>query len=257
MNDVWPCPNGSKSIEGCVDTNTPIESFVLSDGDLLVMRGKTQKHWHHRVPKEKGRGVRLNINFRYVMPGVDAERGQKTYYKYMVYGDTPMNEQPRSWTFDEIMAKRGGMMNFVQRVGLKRKSNAEPHVKGGINKESSKELDATALNGTTKYTDVTSEQAQHDLQSTKSQNESDTQQYLTSSEQGIDQEVFLSLPVNIQNELVSQWKSSQQQQANNDQSINRSRHTNGNATKKQSASKLGKKNRSAEKGTLNSFFAKR
>ncbi|KAL9188809.1 hypothetical protein ACHAXT_007187 [Thalassiosira profunda] len=98
MNNVWPCADGSKSTEGCVDTNTPIQSFELSDGDLLVMRGKTQKHWHHRVPKEKGRGVRLNINFRYVMPGKDAERGQRTYYKYCVYGDCPIDRTPPSWS---------------------------------------------------------------------------------------------------------------------------------------------------------------
>ncbi|KAL7550785.1 hypothetical protein ACHAWF_013998 [Thalassiosira exigua] len=113
MNNVWPCADGSRSTEGCVDAKIPIESFVLGGGDLLLMNKKTRKYWHHRVSKEKGRGVRLNFNFRYVMPGIDAERGQRTYYKYMVYGDFPMDSEPPSWTFNEIMAKRGGIMNFV------------------------------------------------------------------------------------------------------------------------------------------------
>ena len=46
------------------------------------MRGSTQKHWHHRVPKEKGRRPRININFRLILPNQpDTERGQKSYYK--------------------------------------------------------------------------------------------------------------------------------------------------------------------------------
>ena len=204
MNDVWPCADGSKSTEGAVDVNTPIESFVLDDGDLLVMRGKTQKHWHHRVPKEKGRGVRLNINFRYVMPGSDAERGQKTYYKYMVFGDCPTDSQPPSWTFDEIMAKRGGMMNFVQR-GVKRKAvecgNAE---KGDTEEEHSNAI----------------------------------QRYLK-SEQNVDPETFLALPIEIQNELVSQWKSTKQTQP------------------QQSRNNSGPKPKPKKKGTLDSFFAKK
>ncbi len=40
------------------------------------------------MPPEKGRKPRINLNFRYIIPGTpDAERGQHTYYKYMVHGD--------------------------------------------------------------------------------------------------------------------------------------------------------------------------
>ncbi|KAL7536253.1 hypothetical protein ACHAXR_007015 [Thalassiosira sp. AJA248-18] len=233
MNNVWPCADGSKSTEGCVDINTPVESFVLNDGDLLVMRGKTQKHWHHRVPKEKGRRARLNINFRYVMPGLDAESGQRTYYKYMVYGDCPMDSQPRSWTFDEILAKRGGMMNFVQR-GIKRKS-AEVGVK---------KVDGQSAEVPTEV---------RNLKKSIHHADSDTEQYLT-SEQSIDPEVFMSLPIEIQRELVSEWRSQQTTQSTiipnglnaRKKESDRSTPNAGNNTKP-----------SFRKGTLDSFFAKK
>ena len=54
------------------------------------MKGKTQQHWHHRVPVEKAaRGPRININFRYIIPGKDETtvRGVRAFYKYMVSGD--------------------------------------------------------------------------------------------------------------------------------------------------------------------------
>ena len=75
MLDVWPTPGSGG--DG-IDHATPIRSFVLSDADLLVMRGPTQQHWHHRVPKARSRRPRININFRYIVPGTpDAERGQQ------------------------------------------------------------------------------------------------------------------------------------------------------------------------------------
>lgn len=68
-----------------IDHSTARREFSVSNGDLLVMRGDTQKHWHHCVPKARSRRPRININFRYIIPGSpDAERGQQTYYKYMV-----------------------------------------------------------------------------------------------------------------------------------------------------------------------------
>ena len=80
MTNVWPCGG-----DDGVDHSTPRRDFSVSNGDLLVMRGDTQKHWHHRVPKARARRPRININFRYIIPGSpDAERGQQTYYKYMV-----------------------------------------------------------------------------------------------------------------------------------------------------------------------------
>ena len=110
MTNVWPPLDGSKGCCCGIDKSTPQRDFVVGDGDMLVMRSTTQKHWHHRVPKQKGgRRPRLNINFRYIITGPDAERGQKTYYKYMVHGD---EQAPKSLTYSEIMAKRGGMMNY-------------------------------------------------------------------------------------------------------------------------------------------------
>ncbi|SAK39006.1 2OG-Fe(II) oxygenase [Caballeronia fortuita] len=42
-------------------------TLVLTHGSLLVMRGRTQREWVHRVPKEAGaRGERINLTFRWV-----------------------------------------------------------------------------------------------------------------------------------------------------------------------------------------------
>ena len=69
-----------------IDRATARRDFAVGNGDLLVMRGDTQKHWHHRVPKARSRRPRININFRYILPGsADAERGQQTYYKYLLW----------------------------------------------------------------------------------------------------------------------------------------------------------------------------
>lgn len=41
--------------------------LVLGDGDLLVMRGQTQVHWLHQVPKtSRPVGERMNLTFRMV-----------------------------------------------------------------------------------------------------------------------------------------------------------------------------------------------
>ena len=79
MTNVWPCGGDDDGI----DELTPQISVRCGHGDLLVMRGDTQDFWHHRVPKEKGRRPRININFRYIRPGtgVVATEGQETYYK--------------------------------------------------------------------------------------------------------------------------------------------------------------------------------
>jgi len=42
-------------------------TLSLTHGSLLVMRGRTQLEWVHRVPKEPGaRGERINLTFRWV-----------------------------------------------------------------------------------------------------------------------------------------------------------------------------------------------
>eukprot|EP00618_Florenciella_parvula_P024303 CAMPEP_0119503084 /NCGR_PEP_ID=MMETSP1344-20130328/24359_1 /TAXON_ID=236787 /ORGANISM="Florenciella parvula, Strain CCMP2471" /LENGTH=395 /DNA_ID=CAMNT_0007539343 /DNA_START=24 /DNA_END=1211 /DNA_ORIENTATION=- len=106
MRNVWPCAG-----DNGIDATTPIRDFPVGDGTLLVMKGDTQKHWHHRVPKAKSRRPRININFRYIIPGgtQEAERGQQAYYKYMVHGD---HEAPPSFTFNQIIKKRGSLLGM-------------------------------------------------------------------------------------------------------------------------------------------------
>ena len=112
MTNVWPC--GS---DDGIDRSAARRDFAVGDGDLLVMRGDTQKHWHHRVPKEKGRRPRINVNFRYILEGApDAERGQHTYYKYMVHGDSAMPggaDAAPSWSYAELLRRRGSLLSFV------------------------------------------------------------------------------------------------------------------------------------------------
>jgi alkylated DNA repair dioxygenase AlkB len=44
--------------------------FELGDGSLLVMRGLTQQHWRHALPKTAARvGPRLNLTFRIIQRG--------------------------------------------------------------------------------------------------------------------------------------------------------------------------------------------
>ncbi|CAB3707879.1 alpha-ketoglutarate-dependent dioxygenase AlkB family protein [Paraburkholderia rhynchosiae] len=46
-----------------------VQSFSLKGGSLLVMKGKTQAEWRHRVPKEpRVTGERINLTFRWVTP---------------------------------------------------------------------------------------------------------------------------------------------------------------------------------------------
>ena len=109
MRNVWPELGGG---DDGIDYDTPQRDLLLGDGDLLVMHGPTQRHWHHRVPKAASRRPRININFRYILPGTpDAERGQKTYYKYMVHGDAPPDVAGRG--FGEILRRAGSLLSFA------------------------------------------------------------------------------------------------------------------------------------------------
>lgn len=123
MTNVWPATSGGRAARSQgngVDSSTPIRRWNLGDGDLFVMRGSTQNFWHHRVPKEKGRRPRINLNFRYIVPnGPDAARGQATFYKYMVHGD---KAKPPSYTFAQLLRNRA---DAVLPVG--RTDNANAH----------------------------------------------------------------------------------------------------------------------------------
>jgi len=204
MHNVWPPCDGSSTnttTESYIDTSTPIRTFVVGDGDLLVMRGPTQKHWHHRVPKEKGRRPRLNINFRYIRPGFKAEAGQKTYYKYMVHGD---EEAPKSWLYKDILKRNGGMLKFCGvahgTIGMGNQETVEtdrtkPAVKcstAGSQKENCAQDYLTTTNNRKKKTgDGCSPSEQQD--------------FLFSNED-VDATIFLSLPSSLQHELISSWR---------------------------------------------------
>lgn len=44
------------------------QSIDLTSGSLLLMRGTTQHHWKHRVPKsKKSLGARMNLTFRVIV----------------------------------------------------------------------------------------------------------------------------------------------------------------------------------------------
>jgi alkylated DNA repair dioxygenase AlkB len=66
--------------------------FALSSGDMVIMRGPTQTHWLHSIPKRKGDAVRgrINITFRRAM----VPAGTNNYYRYNV-GCGPV------WRWDE------------------------------------------------------------------------------------------------------------------------------------------------------------
>ena len=41
--------------------------YALGDGDLLIMRGKTQSEWTHNLPKRASSGPRFNLTFRNIV----------------------------------------------------------------------------------------------------------------------------------------------------------------------------------------------
>lgn len=48
-------------------SKTIIQSIELTHGSFLLMRGETQRHWEHRLPKtSKPKNIRLNLTFRVI-----------------------------------------------------------------------------------------------------------------------------------------------------------------------------------------------
>jgi alkylated DNA repair dioxygenase AlkB len=47
-------------------TTGKVTKVPLTSGSILVMRGTTQHHWIHRVPKEPGCASRINLTFRFI-----------------------------------------------------------------------------------------------------------------------------------------------------------------------------------------------
>ena len=58
----------------------PVEKFVLTDGDMVVMRGRTQHDWQHSIPKRANAEGRINITFRKGM----VKYATQNYYQYNV-----------------------------------------------------------------------------------------------------------------------------------------------------------------------------
>lgn len=49
------------------DVREPSKAIMLTGGSLLLMRGQTQRHWHHSLPRtRKPVGGRINLTFRMV-----------------------------------------------------------------------------------------------------------------------------------------------------------------------------------------------
>mmetsp|Transcript_21580 Transcript_21580/g.32766 ORF Transcript_21580/g.32766 Transcript_21580/m.32766 type:complete len:385 (-) Transcript_21580:450-1604(-) len=197
MTNVWPCGGEDNGI----DQNCPQRNFLVGDGDMLVMRDVTQQHWHHRVPKKKGRRPRLNINFRYIIEGPDAERGQKTYYKYMVHGDD-MNAE--SFTFKEIMAKRGGMMNFLSSSSKINNDLVTSPLSAsmGHKRDSNTDKQTATVGG---QQELTRNDEDADGDATKIDREMINHVAYVKNN-GIDLEAFLALPEHIKKELSMEWK---------------------------------------------------
>ena len=83
------------------------------------MQGRTQDFWHHRVPKEKTRGPRFNINFRYILPDRDelSLKGIRAFYKYMVSGDSKSSDwdiTAEPLAYRDIVRKSGPMHLFTK-----------------------------------------------------------------------------------------------------------------------------------------------
>ena len=135
MNEVWPC-TGTK--DGGVDVKEPQRHISLKGGSLMVMQGKTQQEWHHKVPIEKGRGPRININFRYILPERDETtvRGVRAFYKYMVSGDAKTEDwdiTAKTFTYSQIVQSKGPMYAFTSRVTQKSDTTFESAITNNNN----------------------------------------------------------------------------------------------------------------------------
>jgi hypothetical protein len=144
MTNVWPC---SSTPGGGIDKDTPQRKWTVASGDMLVMLGSTQQHWHHRVPQERYRQPRVNINFRYILPNdPESQRGQQTFFKYMVCGDhhdAEWNITAPSWKYADIIrshsASKVGIENLFAKI--QKRSRGETAI------ENKDDDNATAVDG--------------------------------------------------------------------------------------------------------------
>jgi len=59
LRKIFPDYDAGESLD-------PIQIY-LNSGDLMTMEGMTQKHFLHRVPKERCEGPRINLTWRWVV----------------------------------------------------------------------------------------------------------------------------------------------------------------------------------------------
>ena len=100
-----PVPPSTKEPKPAFESEKPLK-LTLASGDMILMRGRTQAHWLHSIPKRKGgesdRG-RINITFRKAM----VRSGTENYYQYNV-GNGGV------WRWDD---KRGEMRPWINPSG--------------------------------------------------------------------------------------------------------------------------------------------
>lgn len=72
----------------------PTEKMRLDDGDLVVMRGKTQAEWEHSIPKRANAGGRINITFRRVV----SVKGTNNFQRYN--RGLPTDDDTRTYRWD-------------------------------------------------------------------------------------------------------------------------------------------------------------
>lgn len=77
------------------------EKMRLDDGDLLVMRGKTQQSTEHSIPKRSSAGGRINLTFRNVV----SVKGTNNFQRYN--RGLPTDDETQTYRWD---ARKGAMM---------------------------------------------------------------------------------------------------------------------------------------------------
>ncbi|UZJ52994.1 hypothetical protein CBS101457_002314 [Exobasidium rhododendri] len=72
----------------------PTEKMKLDDGDLIIMKGKTQAEWEHSIPKRANAGGRINLTFRKVV----SVKGTNNFQRYN--RGLPTDDDTRTYRWD-------------------------------------------------------------------------------------------------------------------------------------------------------------
>lgn len=66
-------------------SKTITDQLELTDGSLVVMENSCQNAYDHSIPKQKSRhGVRYNLTFRYIVPGLEQYRAKHRTVEYIM-----------------------------------------------------------------------------------------------------------------------------------------------------------------------------